>query len=202
VITLFIGTPNLSSWSTRAYLILEASGLPFEERVVELDRPDSAAKLAEVSPTGRVPVLRDGDLLVWDSLAIAEYLAEKVPSLWPEDVAARATARSLCAEMHSSFVALRTHMPQNLMKRAPGEGRTPEVLADIARICELWRSTRKRFGAGGDFLFSRFTIADAFFTPVAGRFLTYGVEVDEVCTAYLRALIARPAMQKWLERSA
>jgi len=197
-VILYIGDKNLSSWSLRAWLAAVQSGVPFEERLVRLDRPETKAELAKVSPSGRVPVLADGGRLIWDSLAIAEYLAERAPSLWPEEAGARAHARSIVCEMHSGFADLRKNMPQNIKKRAPGEGRTPEVLADIARICAIWTGTRARFGAGGDFLFGRFTLADAFYAPVVGRFVTYGVEVDDSCAAYMRAVLAHPPMEKWI----
>jgi glutathione S-transferase len=142
-----------------------------------------------------------GELVVWDSLAICEYLAELFPQakLWPEDATARAVARSVTAEMHSSFANLRTHMPMNLRARRPGEGRAPGVAEDIARVTALWSECRSRFGRGGPFLFGAFSIADAFYAPVVTRFVTYGVELDAVCGAYRDAVLALPTMKAWTE---
>lgn len=197
--TLVIGNKNYSSWSLRAWLVLEASGVPYQEKLVILDLPESPAELAKVSPTRRVPVLRIGDLSVWDSLAIAETVAERAPGagLWPADADARAVARSVSCEMHSGFSALREHMPMNVRRRAPGVGRKPGVAEDIARIQALWGETRARFGKGGPFLFGKFGIADAFFAPVVSRFVTYEVEVDAASRAYIDAVQAWPAMEAW-----
>jgi glutathione S-transferase len=201
--TLFIGNKNYSSWSLRAWLVLEQAGVPYEEKMVVLDVPESPAELAKVSPTRRVPVLRIGDLSIWDSLAIAEAVAERVPGagLWPADADARAVARAVCCEMHSGFGALREHMPMNVRRRAPGVGRKPGVAGDIARIQALWGEARARFGKGGPFLFGAFGIADAFFAPVVSRFVTYEVEVDAVSRAYMDAVWAHPAMQAWCAAS-
>lgn len=196
---IYLGDKNLSSWSLRAWLALAHTGAPFEEVMIPLDRPDTAARIKAVSPSGRVPALADGDVLVWDSLAIGEYLAERFPAakLWPDDPAARAAARAMCAEMHAGFAALRTNMPMDLRAASPGEGRAPGVAEDVARILELWRTARARFGAGGPFLFGRFSLADCFFAPVVTRFRTYAVEVDEAGRAYLEAVEAWPAMRAW-----
>jgi glutathione S-transferase len=146
-----------------------------------------------------VPFLRDGALGIWDSLAIVEYLAERHPQagLWPADAAARAVARSVCAEMHSSFTALRESMPMDLQANAPGKGHTPEALADAARIQALWRECRERFGAGGPHLFGAFTAADCFYAPVVFRFLSYGVPLDATARAYCDAITAHPSVAKW-----
>ncbi|MEJ7731444.1 MAG: glutathione S-transferase family protein [Polyangiaceae bacterium] len=197
--TLIIGNKNYSSWSLRAWLVLKHAGVPFEEQLVLLDRPDSSTELAKASPSRRVPVLRIGDLSVWDSLAIAETVAERAPAagLWPADPDARALARAVTCEMHSGFAALREHMPMNVRRHAPGMGRKPGVAEDIARIQALWGETRARFGAGGPLLFGAFTIADAFFAPVVSRFVTYEVEVDASSRAYMDAIWALPAMEDW-----
>jgi glutathione S-transferase len=200
-LTLVVASKNYSSWSLRPYLALAHTGQPFREVVVQLGEADTAAKIAKYSPSGRVPALVHGELVVWDSLAICEYLAELFPQakLWPEDATARAVARSVTAEMHSSFANLRTHMPMNLRARRPGEGRAPGVAEDIARVTALWSECRSRFGRGGPFLFGAFSIADAFYAPVVTRFVTYGVELDAVCGAYRDAVLALPAMKAWTE---
>jgi glutathione S-transferase len=200
-LTLVVGTKNYSSWSLRPYLALAHTGQPFQEVVIQLGEPDTTQNILRHSPSGRVPLLKHGEVSIWDSLAICEYLAETFPEakLWPQDAAARAVARSVTAEMHSSFMALRNNMSMNLHARKPGQGRAPGVAEDIARIQELWTDCRARFGQGGPFLFGHFTIADAFYAPVATRFVTYGVELTPVCAAYRDAVLALPAFQKWLE---
>jgi glutathione S-transferase len=200
-LTLVVASKNYSSWSLRPYLALAHTGQPFREVVVQLGEADTAANIAKYSPSGRVPALVRGELVVWDSLAICEHLAELFPQakLWPEDATARAVARSVTAEMHSGFANLRTHMPMNLRARRPGEGRAAGVAEDIARVTALWRECRSRFGQGGPFLFGAFSIADAFYAPVVTRFVTYGVELDAVCAAYRDAVLALPAMKAWTE---
>jgi glutathione S-transferase len=146
-----------------------------------------------------VPVLKHGEITVWDSLAICEYLAERFPEkkLWPADRQARAVARSISAEMHSGFAALRTHMSMNIRRALPGRGRTPESLADVARIVASWEDCRRRFGGDGPLLFGHFTVADAMYAPVALRFQTYAVDLSPAARAYADALRALPAMQEW-----
>jgi glutathione S-transferase len=195
--TLYVGEKNYSSWSLRAWLVLRGAGIPFREVFVSLaDDPGKKARFAKL-PAGRVPALEDGDVTVWDSLAIAEYLAEQHPGLWPADRAARAWARSICAEMHSGFTALRSEMSMDVRARRPQRKRTPALQADLARIEAIWNETRKRFGAGGPLLFGTFTIADAFFAPVAFRFQTYAVELPGEAGAYQRAVLALPAAREW-----
>jgi glutathione S-transferase len=204
-LTLVVGSKNYSSWSLRPYLALAHTGQPFQEVVVALDAPDTAAHIARYSPSGRVPVLRHGELTLWDSLAICEYLAESFPEarLWPEDRAARAVARSVTAEMHSGFAALRQSLPMNIRARRPGQGQdVPGVRADVQRIQALWSECRQRFGQGGPFLFGAFSIADAFYAPVVTRFVTYGVELDAVGAAYRDAVLGLPAMRRWTEEAA
>ena len=198
--TLIIGNKNYSSWSLRPWLLLKQAGIPFTEIRIPLYTPDTKTEILKYSPAGKVPVLQDGDIRVWESLAICEYLAEKVPrqNLWPKDTAARAHARTIASEMHAGFGALRQHMSMNCRKRLPGKGRTPEVLKDIERICAIWNDSRKRFGGAGDFLFGEFTVADAMYAPVALRFVTYAVDLDPVSAAYVHAITALPAMQQWL----
>ncbi|HVK75934.1 MAG TPA: glutathione S-transferase family protein [Kofleriaceae bacterium] len=195
---LYVGTKRYSSWSLRPYLALAATGARFRTEVIALDRPETKRDILAVNPAGKVPALRHGDLLIHDSLAICEYVHELFPDarLWPADRAERARARAITAEMHSGFVALRSNMPMDLLASKPGVGHTPEVLADAARIFDIWRAARA-VARGGDFLFGHFTIADAFFAPVATRFTTYGVALDAVCRAYVDAVQALPALQAW-----
>jgi glutathione S-transferase len=180
----------------RPYLALAHSGVPFETRTILLDQQDTKAKIAEVNPAGKVPVLHDGDLVIWDSLAICEYIAEQVPALWPSEKKARARARSVSAEMHSGFTALRQNMPMDVLSTKPGQGHTPEALADAKRVQAIWRECLA--ASGGPFLFGAFTIADAMFAPVTTRFTTYGVELDATCKAYVDAVAAVPAMKQWI----
>lgn len=199
-LTLIIGNKNYSSWSLRPWLAMKQAGLEFQEIRIPLDTPKTASRLRQYSPAGKVPVLHDGSLIVWDSLAILEHLAERLPALywWPTNPAARATARSISAEMHSSFVNLRQNMPMNCRASLPGKGMASGVQADIDRITTIWRDCRQRFGRGGDFLFGAFTIADAMYAPVVSRFTTYGVTLDPICQAYADAIGSLPAMQDWL----
>ena len=189
---LVVGNKNYSSWSLRAWLAMKVLGLPFREVRIPLYGPESKRKLLEYSPAGKVPCLVDGEVRVWDSLALLEYLAERHPALWPADAALRARARSLSAEMHSGFPHLRQHMCMNIRKRLPGKGRTPEVLAEIARIVAIWSEAR------GPFLFGAFGAADAMYAPVVLRFRTYAVELPPVCRAYADAVLALPALQQWM----
>ena len=200
-LTLVIGNKAYSSWSLRPWLALRHIGVPFAEVLVPLRQPDSRARILEHSPTGKVPLLRHGERAIWDSLAICEYLAETFPDarLWPDDAYARAVARSVSAEMHSGFVSLRTTMPMDLKRRVPGKGRSEETLADIARIKDIWRDARARFGGAGPYLFGRFSIADCLYAPVVTRFETYGVDLDPVCRAYADTIFALPALREWTE---
>jgi glutathione S-transferase len=197
--TLIIGNRNYSSWSLRGWLAASQSGIDFETELVRLSEPGSDAALLGHSPAGRVPVLKHGERVVWDSLAIIEYLAELCPDagLWPADADARATARSISAEMHAGFAALRAAMPMNLRKTLPGKGRAPGVADDIERMATIWREARGTFGQGGPFLFGRYSAADAMHTPVATRFRTYGVALDPTCQAYADAVLAWPAFLAW-----
>jgi glutathione S-transferase len=175
--------------------------LPFAEIRIPLYTPEAPAKIRQYSPSGKVPTLLHGDITVWDSLAILEYLVEQFSDLhWlPRAAKPRAIARSISAEMHSGFVALRENMPMNIRARFPGKGLTPAVQADIDRIITIWRDCRQTYGADGDFLFGEFTIADAMFAPVVMRFVTYGVSLDSVSNRYAEAILALPALQEWIE---
>jgi glutathione S-transferase len=196
---IILGNKAHSSWSLRGWLAVKLAGVPFDEQVIPLYRPDSKERLLAHAPAGKVPILRHGEIVVWDSLAIAEYLAETVPEagLWPEDRHARAHARAIVAEMHAGFAALRNHMPMDLRKRYPGRDWAPAVAEDIARIVQIWTDCRARFGTGGGFLFGRPSIADAAYAPVAGRFVTYGVELPAAAAAYRDAVMAWPPVQEW-----
>ena len=200
-LSLIIGSKNLSSWSLRGWLAMQLTGAEFEEILIPLGGKDTTLRIREHSPSGKVPVLRDGELVVWDSLAIGEYLAEHYPEfgLWPGNARQRALARAVSAEMHSGFTALRSQMPMNLRASLPGCGHTPEVLADIARITEIWASLRAQHAAHGDFLFGPFCYADAMFAPVVTRLATYGVALDGAAAEYAAAVLALPAMVEWRE---
>lgn len=198
---LYVGSKRYSSWSLRPYLALAQAGLGFETRVIHLDRPTTAGEIGQVSPTGRVPVLHDGELRIWDSLAICEYAAELAPTLWPADRAQRAKARAISSEMHAGFTALRGNMPMDVIGRFPGKGHVPEALADAKRIQAIWADAIA--ASGGPYLFgTTFTIADAMYAPVTTRFVTYGVEVDATARAYIDAITAHPAMQRWIADAA
>ncbi len=196
-----LGNKNYSSWSMRPWLVLQHFGIPCEEQVVPLDQPTSAADIARFSPSGRVPALLVGELTVWDSLAICEYLADKFPdkALWPKDPAARAVARSVSAEMHSGFAALRTHCPFKLKETFEPKPLLPEVQADVDRIVALWSDCRRRYGQGGPFLFGAFSIADAMYAPVVSRFRTYGVKPGGEAGTWMDAVWALPEVQRWGE---
>jgi len=197
--TLYIGNKNYSSWSLRPWLAMKVAGIPFEEKLILLFDDDWKANIAKVSPSARVPVLTDGDLTIWETMAILEYLAERHPDkgLWPDDVKARAMARSVANEMHAGFTALRNNMPMNIRKSHPGRGMGEGVAEDIARIQEIWNDCRSRFGDGGPFLFGKFCNADAMFAPVVSRLTTFAVELDTVSAAYRDAVQALPDMIAW-----
>jgi len=200
-LTIYLGNKNYSSWSLRPWLVLKRTTVAFDEVVIPLYQPGSRETILKYSPSGRVPALRHGDVTIWESLAICEYLAESFPTfdLWPKDPAARYRARAVSAEMHAGFQALRQHLPMNVRSRFPGRGATPEVQADINRVMAIWRDCRTRFGEGnGDFLFGQFTIADAMFAPVVTRFRTYQSDIESEAEAYCDAIIALPAMQEWV----
>jgi glutathione S-transferase len=198
--TLYIGNKTYSSWSLRGWLACRLGGIAFDEVVIPLDQPDTAAAIRRHSPSGKVPALRHGAVLVWESLAIAEYVHELAPQagLWPREPAARAHARAIAAEMHAGFADLRRAMWMNLRKRFPGQGRTPAALANIERICAIWRDTRARYGAGGPYLFGAgFSMADAMYAPVATRFVTWAPDLPDDAGAYVAAVWDHPLMREW-----
>ena len=196
---LVVGNKNYSSWSMRPWMALKIGNIPFEDRVLHLDDPIFKPELAKLTPVGKVPVLIDGDRHIWESLAIIEYVAEKFPEakLWPADAAARAHARVICAEMHAGFVPLRRHCPMNMLRPPKRRELTPEVQNDVARIEQMWRDCRARFGKGGPFLFGAAGAADAMYAPVVSRFHTYDIEVGEDTRAYMKAVMALPGWAEW-----
>ncbi len=199
--TLVTGNKNYSSWSLRPWLLMKQSGIAFDEVRIPLYAEGSKDEIRKYSPSGKVPVLLDGGLTVWDSLAIGEYLAERHPELqlWPHDPAQRALARSVSAEMHSGFAALRSNMGMNCRRSLPGMGRTVEVAADIERIQRIWSECREQAGSQGPFLFGRFTIADAMYAPVVLRFKIYVVQLSPIARQYADAVLALPSLQHWVE---
>jgi glutathione S-transferase len=198
---LVIGNKNYSSWSMRPWIAMRAAGLSFTEKLIPLGQDGSAAQLQAVSPTGRVPVLIDGDLMIPESLAILEYVAEIAPEakLLPVERTARAMCRAVATEMHGGFQAIRGHCPMNLSRvnKPRASGLTPAVEADIARITTIWNACRQRFGAGGPFLFGHFTLADAMFAPVVTRFVSYALPRDAVSEAYMTSILSHPAFLDW-----
>ena len=200
-LTLVIGDKTYSSWSLRGALALELTGAPYAEQLITLNRPDTRALILQHSPTGKVPLLISDDGAIWDSLAIGEYLAECFPAaqLWPQARAARALARSASAEMHSGFVALRSHLPMDLKRNQALAEIPADAMADIQRICALWAECRQRFGKGGGFLFGQPCLADAFFAPVAARLRSYQVALPAEAAAYVETIYQWPAFQHWYQ---
>lgn len=199
IMTLVIGNKNYSSWSMRAWVLLTAFDIPFREIRICLDQAGTASQIAKYSAAGRVPVLLDGQLTIWDSLAICEYLAEQFPdrALWPQEASVRAVARSVVAEMHSGFVGLREAMSMDIRGSYPGKGRSPEAQGDIGRICEIWEDCLAQFGHH-EFLFGAFSIADAFYAPVVMRFRSYHVSLAPALQAYADRVAAHPAVAQWI----
>lgn len=202
-VKLIIGNKNYSSWSLRSWLLLAETGIEFEEQRIALDTETSAAELAAASPACRVPVLLLDDMVVWDSLAIAETIAERWPEkeLWPVEESARAHARSICAEMHSGFAALREAMPMNCRAMGRKVPLPDELTADIDRVFEIWTDCHHRYSSAGRWLFGKFSIADAMYAPVVLRFRTYGLNLPESASVYPARLLESKAMQEWLAES-
>jgi glutathione S-transferase len=200
-IVIYLGNKAYSSWSLRGWLACKLTGLPFREEVHAMDLPDWKAWIAARSPSGKVPYVTVDGAPLWESLAIGEHLAEFAPTaFWPADGAARAHARSIAAEMHAGFGELRKAMWMNVRRRFPGKGRTPGALADIARIEALWDDARKRYGAGGPFLFGgRFGFADAMYAPVVARLRTWEPEIAPASRAYVEAVWNHPFMIEWVK---
>lgn len=203
-LTLVMGNKAYSSWSMRPWLVLRHAGASFKEVVVPLRQTDTKATLLSHAPSGKVPSLHHGDLTLWDSLAICEYLNELFPDaqLWPADRATRAVARTVAAEMHSGFADLRKNLFMDVRNSYQRPDRVAAAQGDIDRVAAIWNDCRARFGAGGPFLFGAFSIADAMFAPVATRLRTWNVALDAVCAAYVDAIYALPAMADWLRDAA
>lgn len=205
---LYIGNKNYSSWSMRPWVLMKQAGIPFDEVMVAFDSFDAGSKfksvISKVNPVGKVPVLVDDELVIWDSLAIAEYLAESFPhkELWPADTHARARARSVCAEMHAGFGGIRNHFSMNIEARLPEVGakvlrEQAGVQAEVDRLIDMWTGLLKEYG--GPLLFGKFSIADAYFAPVATRLVTYGVPVPAVVSGYIERVLALPAVAEWVQ---
>lgn len=200
-LTLVIGTKSYSSWSLRPWLVLKAAQVAFDEVRIPLDTPDTRAAILRHSPTGKVPCLLDDGFAVWDSLAICEYVNEAYAGgrLWPADPRARARARAIVAEMHAGFAPMRQHLSMDLRARRPAQGRAAlaraDVAADVARVQTIWRDALA--ASGGPFLFGDYSIADAYYTPVATRFVTYGVDLPEPLAAWSERVLGSDAMRQW-----
>jgi glutathione S-transferase len=196
---LVIGNKNYSSWSLRPRIAMKVAGIPFDETVIPLYVEGSAEKILAHSPAGKVPILHDGDVRVWESLAIIEYLAEKFPNakIWPSDAAVRAHARTISTEMHAGFGALRGECGMNMWRPPIKKALSADALANVARIETIWTETRARHGAGGPFLFGAFTAADAMYAPIVSRFETYAIDVTPQSKAYMTAMTALPAWKEW-----
>jgi len=197
---LIVANKAYSSWSMRPWILLAHLKIPFEEVVIPMGEPDTHKKMLKYAPTAKCPSLQDGDIRIWESLSIIEYIAEKYPKkrVWPSPRAARAHARSLACEMHAGFTALRQHLPMNVRRPVSKRVLTAEVIADVARLEEAFAKARKIYGKGGPFLFGRFTAADAMFAPVVSRLYTYDVPVGRPTRAYMAAMMALPAWQAWI----
>jgi glutathione S-transferase len=202
-LALVIGNKVYSSWSLRPWHLLRRGGVPFEEISIPLYEEGSKERILRRSPSGKVPALLDGELSIWDSLAICETLAERFPDRcgWPRDAAARATARSVSAEMHSGFFALRHELPMNARERRAGVVPSAEARADIERVCAIWTECRARYGAGGAWLFGAFSPADAMYAPVALRFWCYGPELPAAAAAYRDTVLADPPIVEWMRQA-
>ncbi len=194
---LIIGNKNYSSWSFRPWIAMKAAGIAFAETVISLEAKDFKARVTAMSGAGKVPVLLDGDVRIWESLAILEYLAEKFPAaaLWPEQAGARAHARAVASEMHAGFQPLRRQLPMNMWRPAKPRALDGEAAANVTRIDAIWSECLAKFG--GPFLFGSFGAADAMFAPVVSRFHTYAVEVSVAVRSYMNAVMALPAWTEW-----
>jgi glutathione S-transferase len=195
---MIIANKNYSSWSMRPWLAAKAAGIGFEEQIIWLRQPQTSANIKTISAAGKVPILIDGDILVHESIAILEYLAEIAPELWPQDKEARAHARSIGAEMHAGFMPLRKNCPMNIKRQPRAIALDTETLASVERVVDLFVDCRARFGAGGDFLFgARFNNADAMFAPAVNRLHAYDIKVPASVRAYMDAVMATPMWREW-----
>jgi glutathione S-transferase len=198
-LTLIIGTKKWSSWSLRPWIALKEAKLPFKEIIIHLRQSDTRARILEYSGAGKVPILIDGREMVWESLAILDYIAVRFPEtkLWPRDLSAQAFARSISAEMHGGFADLRRELPMDIGVELPTPTPSAGAAADIERVQAIWRDARARFGGAGPFLFGRFSNADAMYAPVVTRFRTYNIPVDPVSATYMDAILGLPSMTAW-----
>jgi glutathione S-transferase len=196
---LLIGNKNYSSWSFRPWLAMKVAGITFDETLISFDAADFKTRVTALGSPGLAPVLSDGDVHVWESLAILEYLAEKFPAagLWPKHSAARAHARAIASEMHAGFVTLRRHLPMNIARPVKFRALNAGAAKDLARIDAIWNECRSKYGSSGPFLFGSFGAADAMFAPVVWRFHTYAVEVSSTALGYMRAMMALPSWNEW-----
>ena len=203
-LTLILGNKNYSSWSLRPWIAMRQAGIDFAEEVIPLYEPGSRERILKYSAAGKVPILLDGDMAIWESLAIIEHIAEKFPTagLWPQEPAARAHARAISAEMHAGFAALRNHCPMNMRRTAKARALTPEVEEDIKRIEAIWADSRARFGRSGPFLLGVFSAADAMYAPVVSRFSSYAIPVGAPARDYMGAMMALPAWKEWAAAAA
>lgn len=199
---LISGNLRYSSWSIRAWAAVKLSGLPCEIEVLPLFETATNDFISKNAPNKKLPLLIEGDVYVWDSLSILEYLAEKSPAIWPQDATARAAARSICAEMHSSFQALRQQCTMNTGRHYAGFALSNEAQSDVNRIIRMWADCRNRFGSSGDFLFGNFSGADCYFAPVVSRFITYDVALDATASAYVVAMQNHAIVKDWLSQAA
>jgi glutathione S-transferase len=196
--TLVIANKCYSSWSLRPWLLMKQLGVAFDEITIPLDLPDTKEKVLKYSPAGKVPILIDGDVTVWESIAIMEHVGDAYGApVWPENREARAMARSVAAEMHASFTALRSACPMNLGKKYESRDRGEGVACDVARFSTIVREARERFGAGGPFLFGAFSAADAMYAPLATRLDTYSIDLDTTTRAYVDTILSLPAFREW-----
>ena len=198
-VKLVIGNKAYSSWSLRPWILMAHMHIPFEEVVINIYDEKGKRAMQRHAPTGKVPVLYDGAIRIWESLAIMEYLAERFPSknIWPRDTASRALARALCSEMHAGFIPVRQHLPTNFRREPKKAVLNDDVLANVKRIEDAWADARRRFGEGGPFLFGEFSAADAMFAPVVNRFHVYDVPVKKPTRAYMQAIMDLPAWIAW-----
>lgn len=201
---LVIGNKAYSSWSMRPWVLMKAFGIPFEEQLVQLRSHDTPEVIGRHSPSAKVPVLVDGDVVVWESIAIMEYLADRHPghAIWPKDTKARAHARAVACEMHAGFQPLRQACPMDVTKRFAAKPLSPEVAANVARISSIISEARARYGAGGSFLYGAFSAADAMYAPVCTRFRTWSIAVAPGVQIYVDAVLAHPAVKAWYAQAA
>lgn len=198
-LTLYLGTKNYSSWSLRPWLAAKHAGIRFKEVIIDFDQPDTTSRIYAISPSGKVPVLVDVDVKIWDSLAICEYLAEIAPHLWPSDQYSRAIARSISAEMHSGFVALRNEMPMNVRAKQRALVLSDAAQHDLFRIDQIWTDLRQQYQLQGPWLFGKFTIADAMFAPVVIRLNAYAVNLTPSMRAYMETFYNDSAFLEWIK---